>query len=265
MNRSSIKRPRARVSRVVSLGLAVLHETGASLLAFELYPLGLIGTRPPLPSFHRQFRPAERPPVLFVHGVFHNWTAFAYLSGALYLSGWRHLHEINLLTSVHSIPTMAEQVGKQVARLKARYGVEKIDIVGHSLGGIVARYFVQELGGDGTVRHLITLGTPHRGVHLSRYSPLPHLKDLSPESPVLRRLNRLPPPSRTQGMAICGSHDLFTQPGGAGFWEGVRNIELPGVGHAGLLFSRRAARLVAARLGDPLPEPIDLDTATEVA
>lgn len=263
MSHDSPKRRQARLSRVVSVGLSVLHETGASLLAFELYPLGMIGTRPPIPSLRSSLHPLRRPPVLLVHGVFHNWTAFAYLSGSLYLNGWRHLHEINLLTSVHSIPTMAEQVGKMINRLRARYGVDEVDIVGHSLGGIVARYFVQELGGDGVVRHLVTLGTPHQGVHLSRYSPLPHLKDLSPESPVLRRLNRLPPPSRTQGTAIAGSLDLFTQPNGAGFWRGVRNVELAGVGHAGLLFSRRVARLVAARLADwPLPP---LEAAAEVA
>ncbi|CAM5527705.1 hypothetical protein SMICM304S_05241 [Streptomyces microflavus] len=39
----------------------------------------------------------------------------------------------------------------------------EVDIVGHSLGGLIARYYVQRLGGDRRVRTLVTLGTPHGG------------------------------------------------------------------------------------------------------
>lgn len=45
----------------------------------------------------------------------------------------------------------------------ARTGHREIDIVGHSLGGLIARYYVQRLGGDRRVRTLVTLGTPHGG------------------------------------------------------------------------------------------------------
>jgi pimeloyl-ACP methyl ester carboxylesterase len=38
-----------------------------------------------------------------------------------------------------------------------------VDIVAHSFGGLVARYFIQNLGGEDRVRQLITMGTPHRG------------------------------------------------------------------------------------------------------
>jgi pimeloyl-ACP methyl ester carboxylesterase len=39
----------------------------------------------------------------------------------------------------------------------------KLWLVGHSMGGIVARYFLEALGGAEITRHLITIGTPHRG------------------------------------------------------------------------------------------------------
>jgi pimeloyl-ACP methyl ester carboxylesterase len=38
-----------------------------------------------------------------------------------------------------------------------------VDIVAHSFGGLVARYYVHNLDGANRVRHLITMGTPHRG------------------------------------------------------------------------------------------------------
>jgi hypothetical protein len=40
----------------------------------------------------------------------------------------------------------------------------EVDIVGHSEGGLMARWFVKELGGDEVVRHIVTLGTPNRGL-----------------------------------------------------------------------------------------------------
>lgn len=41
---------------------------------------------------------------------------------------------------------------------------DDVDIVGHSEGGLMARWFVQQLGGSNVVRHLVTLGTPNRGL-----------------------------------------------------------------------------------------------------
>jgi pimeloyl-ACP methyl ester carboxylesterase len=39
----------------------------------------------------------------------------------------------------------------------------KVDIVAHSMGGIIARIYVQSLGGDRRFQNLVMLGTPHRG------------------------------------------------------------------------------------------------------
>ena len=39
----------------------------------------------------------------------------------------------------------------------------KLWLVSHSMGGLVARYFLEHLGGADITRHLITMGTPHRG------------------------------------------------------------------------------------------------------
>ncbi len=42
-----------------------------------------------------------------------------------------------------------------------------IDIVGHSMGGLVARYYIENLDKDHNVRKLITIGTPHWGSGLA--------------------------------------------------------------------------------------------------
>ena len=51
----------------------------------------------------------------------------------------------------------------EVERIVAETGFERIHIIGHSLGGLIARYYVTRLGGDARVHTLVTLGTPHDG------------------------------------------------------------------------------------------------------
>lgn len=47
---------------------------------------------------------------------------------------------------------------------KGNGGAEaRLWLVCHSMGGLVARYFLEHLGGAGITRRLITIGTPHRG------------------------------------------------------------------------------------------------------
>lgn len=232
-----------------TLGWDIIREASASLITAKLYPLGMLEKRfPIIPSWSRR---DQAVPILFIHGIFHNWTAFTYLAQRLAWDGWSDFYEIRLFTSVESIPKMAKRTAAHAHAILKETGAPKIDIVAHSMGGIVARYFVQLLGGDEVVRHLITLGTPHQGTPVSNYSPLPHIKKLAPESRILQRLNALPAPQQTQGLAIRGKLDVFTQ-NRAGWWPGVRNVELGRVGHAGLLFSRRVYQLVSARISDEL-------------
>ena len=64
----------------------------------------------------------------------------------------------------------------------------KINLVGHSMGGLVSRYYVENLGQDNHVDKLITICTPHWGSNLADYSTSLSIKhvlcdhDLDPDS-----------------------------------------------------------------------------------
>lgn len=245
---SDIKEISCLVADYAKMGMAVGKEAGAYVLASELYPLGMVGqSMPVLPRVTPSGKPGQ-PPILFIHGIFHNRSAFAWLKQRMSWGGFCHFAELNLTTSLNSIPKLAEQTKAHVQRLRERHNGAPIDIVAHSMGGIVARYYLQHLKGDGDVRHLITLGTPHQGTPLSRLSLIPHLRELAPKSPTIQSLNDAPVPRRTQALVISGSMDIFASHQQGGFWPGVRNVELENLGHTGLLFSRRVARLVMGRL-----------------
>lgn len=75
-----------------------------------------------------------------------------------------------------------------------RTGHARVDLVGHGLGGLIGRYYVQRLGGDARVRTLITLGTPHSGTRVVRALPLHSVvRQTRPGSSVLRELAELVP------------------------------------------------------------------------
>ncbi|WP_338692468.1 alpha/beta fold hydrolase [Bradyrhizobium sp. 26S5] len=56
----------------------------------------------------------------------------------------------------------AEELKRQIQR-RFPNNSTKIDIVAHSMGGLIARIYVQSLGGADRVKNLIMLGTPHLG------------------------------------------------------------------------------------------------------
>ena len=242
-----LKYPIHKASR---LSWDIARESAASILTYELYPLGLISrSLPTLPTFSlKTLRP--RRPILLIHGIFHNRSTFAWLKQKLHSKGFRQFKEVDLMTSIRPIPELAEQVAREAQLILKTTDFSEIDIVAHSMGGVIARYFVQLLGGDGLVKNLITLGTPHQGTEWSKYSVLPHLRELQPQSKTFELLNQCSPPKSTRAVAISGALDIVIRPKSCTWWSGVRNIHLSHVGHAGLLFSRRVLEIILSHLDD---------------
>ena len=75
----------------------------------------------------------------------------------------------NLNTTIQKNAELLKQRLESVG-LKANHG-KQLDIVAHSMGGLVSRTFIEELGGNQIVQHLVMLGTPNAG------SPWPKIQD----------------------------------------------------------------------------------------
>ena len=65
------------------------------------------------------------------------------------------------------IRTNSARLASTVAAVKARTGATKVDLVSHSMGGLVSRYYVKSLGGAASVDSLIMMGTPNYGTNLA--------------------------------------------------------------------------------------------------
>jgi pimeloyl-ACP methyl ester carboxylesterase len=57
----------------------------------------------------------------------------------------------------------AENLQNKAQEIRDETKISKVDLVAHSMGGLVARYYIENLDQENNVDQLITLGTPHKG------------------------------------------------------------------------------------------------------
>lgn len=216
---------------------------------------------------------AARTPILLVHGIIDNHSVFGPLRRALHKRGFGR----TLTFSYNALPAdlrePAAELRDVIAALVSEAGYERIHVVGHSLGGLVARYAVQRLGADRHVHTLVTLGTPHRGTEPARWIPLPVVRQLRPDSEILTELAGPAPGCATRIVAIWSDFDEVIHPSENARLEHpdlvVRNVGVRGIGHLSLPIHSDVVREISTALirldehGEPLSERVGLGRDTE--
>jgi len=191
-------------------------------------------------------------PVLLLHGFIDNRAVFTPLRRSLHRHGWTHLHALNHSPLTRDVRAAAVLLGRHVEW--ARQAHEgPVALVGHSLGGLIARYYVQRLGGDALVDTVITLATPHEGTTAALLpNPFPITRQLRPGSDLLAELRLPAPRCRTRFTALRGELDELVLPGRHAWLRHpdltVDNLLVPGTGHVGLPAHPRAVELVRQAL-----------------
>ncbi len=95
---------------------------------------------------------------------------------------------MNYTTLSTDVRAAAASLAEEVERVVEETGFERIHVIGHSLGGLIGRYYVTRLGGDARVHTLVTLGTPHEGTWAAYAMPTRLMQQMRPGSGVLREL-----------------------------------------------------------------------------
>lgn len=191
-------------------------------------------------------------PVLLVHGFGHNRSAWMVLERHLRKAGFTSVHTFNYNPLVHDVPQIAARLAERVQLLKSVTGAERVHLVGHSLGGVVIRWFVQELGGADVVDTAVTVASPHQGTLAAlsvAAAPFGRTaKQLLPGSDVMHKLASSPLPAQVRWVAYYSNLDLLIQPGSSGKLDGAVNILVKDHGHLSILLSLKVARSIAEQL-----------------
>jgi triacylglycerol lipase len=194
-------------------------------------------------------------PILLVHGLVDNRSIFARLQRTLRRRGFAHVETVNLPLYAIDVPTAARMLAAAVTHSCGRTGYQQVHIVAHSLGGLVARYYVQRLDGDERVHTLVTLGTPHGGTRLAHLVPrvVPYrlVASLRPGSPLLTELAGPAQGCKTRFLAIGGGLDSVVRPESAALHHpdlDRLNVTVPGLGHHALPFNGDVAHGIATAL-----------------
>ena len=228
---------RARRDRAFTVRRALV-EWGVSAALSAVRPLGFA----PMPGA----RGRGPRPIVMVHGYAMNRACFVPLAARMARAGLGPIVGFEYWT-LGRVAAGARQLAWFVDEVRRQTGAEEIDIVGHSMGGVVARYYVALLRGDGVVRTLVTLGSPHLGTEMSRAGIGHPTRELVVGSTLLARLASAPPPLRTKLVAIWSRADALV-PGAQQQLAGAETILYDDLGHVALLGSRRVAHEIVTRL-----------------
>ncbi|WP_246001302.1 alpha/beta fold hydrolase [Oceanobacillus piezotolerans] len=180
-------------------------------------------------------------PTVFVHGYKGTYNSFTNLLDRFEANGWGEKRIVYYVSSdgrIHdyytegsnpayiqiilqnnraSFANSTEWLSKALRHLKKKYGVETVNLVGHSMGGIISTKYTIEYKEEAypNVNKLITIGSPFDGIYSEEYFRIHHdaaAEDLKPNSLALEMLYRSDFPDRIAVLNIGSSGDAISFP-----------------------------------------------------
>lgn len=191
-------------------------------------------------------------PVLLAHGYGHNRSGWFIVDRQLRRAGFTSVHTFNYNPLLHDVPEIAARLSDRIELLKAITGSDRVHVVGHSLGGIVLRWYVQEMGGDASVATAITIASPHRGTLAARAVPGRTARQLVPGSWVMQRLEATARPTAVRWVAYYSNLDALVLPSSSAKIDtpalDATNVLVKDTGHLAVLLSPDVAASIVAQL-----------------
>lgn len=153
----------------------------------------------------------EQPPLFFVHGIWSSaetWEKFEQRAG---LDGWWYRdisysskddNRYNALQLSKELKDFIEKVKTGGSYYGKKISMTKVDLVSHSMGGLITRYYIGSNMYSGNIRKFIMMGTPNHGAWDSRWirnffravfgrQIFITLEQLRPEDPFIKYVNTL--------------------------------------------------------------------------
>jgi pimeloyl-ACP methyl ester carboxylesterase len=191
-------------------------------------------------------------PVIFVPGIGHTQQGWMIVRRHLERAGFRDIGVLDDSSRPADIPHLADRLAHHVEAVRLATGHQRVHLVGHNVGGVVARYYVQLLGGDAEVSSVITVAAPHSGTHATHAGWGPAAAQLRPGSAVLRHLEESTRPMPVRWVCYFSERDLFVVPTTSAMLRNpmlrATNLLVPNERHLSLVLPLSVGRSIAHQL-----------------
>lgn len=219
----------------------VLFESAAMFFCLLAYPLHFAYDRPPKRGA------GKGRPVLFIHGWGMGSHVFFFIRRMLKKRGRTRLYSLTWRPYLGDCRGLAGQVADKIDEVLAATGSEKVTLITHSMGGVLARYALKNLGAAGKVDKVITLGGPHMGSRVAVLCPVgKNTLQMTYDSRFVRELAEggLCPGGARYVSVWSGFDNSVLPPESSDLGEEAKNIKVPFHGHIALLMSRQVLAIV---------------------
>ncbi len=197
------------------------------------------------------FKGNARPgvPVIFVHGLYHNPTAWFWFRILLARAGYGNFHSYGYNSFSKPLEPAVQGLAELMDSVLHDNPGEKVVLVGHSLGGLVCRKTASRPEFSGRVRALVALGSPHGGSLLAGLGLGPMARGLYPGKAVIRAMDECHDTDAPK-LAVYSLVDDYVLPmsGLRVKRDGWEEQVCSPVSHVGMLFSQDVAWRVAGFL-----------------
>jgi predicted alpha/beta hydrolase family esterase len=197
------------------------------------------------------FRPSTQHsglPVLLIHGYGCNSGYWISVSRLLQKQNITH-SAIDCEPALAGIDDYAVLIHNAITTLCQQTGQSQVIVLGHSMGGLSARAYMQRYGEE-KIAHLITLGTPHHGSKLAAAAwginaYQMRWNDNQEANSWINTLNASSTPATcSKIVSIYSRHDNIVSPQHSSYLPHARNIEIDLVGHVALAFTKQSVNIV---------------------
>ncbi len=207
-----------------------MHIAQLPLMSYSLFARGGKPLEAGFPDGH--------PPLVFVHGWGGGRGDFIPMAWYLNRMGRRRSYSIRFEES-GDLEARGAELAEFLKEVIEVTGEPQVDIVAHSMGGVVARVAILRCGMGEVIRRVVTLGSPHGGTFAARLGNTPVTHDMRPHSEFLEGLAQEPLPSTVDLTSFFSRSDLVIMPPESAALAGTVQVDMTPSTHYGYLLEPR--------------------------
>jgi triacylglycerol lipase len=230
--------------RGIELGIAIMKEWVATMWVALAVPFRSAGHRDP----PQENQDGGKIPVALIPGYMENAFTLRFLESRLGRELRVPVRAFSPKGYFYGIEVLAVDYGRQIRDWMESLGAKKVHLVGHSLGGLIARVLVEAMDFKDAVDSLVTVGTPHLGSALARMAPGRNARQMRRGSGFLEKINAGAAPASVRFIGISSVSDNLVLPWNGSLSPRGNNFVLRHRGHLSLILSSKVIRIIVREI-----------------